>query len=61
MDGDFMDELNIAFIGINYIIGGNYPTHYGICYHFYNVQEEKDIRIYIFEIYRNSKEIFYGI
>ena len=43
MDGDFMEELNIAFIGINYIIGGNYPTHYGICYHFYNVQEEKDI------------------
>ena len=43
MDGDFMDELNIAFIGINYIIGGNYPTHYGICYHFYNVQEDKDI------------------
>lgn len=43
MDGDFMEELNIAFIGINYIIGGNYPTHYGICYHFYNVQEDKDI------------------
>lgn len=43
MDGDFMEELNIAFIGINYRIGGNYPTHYGICYHFYNVQEEKDI------------------
>ena len=43
MDGDFMDELNIAFIGINYRIGGNYPTHYGICYHFYNVQEDKDI------------------
>ena len=38
-----MEELNIAFIGINYIIGGNYPTHYGICYHFYNVQEDKDI------------------
>ena len=38
-----MEELNIAFIGINYRIGGNYPTHYGICYHFYNVQEEKDI------------------
>ena len=43
MDGDFMEELNIAFIGINYRIGGNYPTHYGICYHFYNVQEDKDI------------------
>lgn len=43
MDGDFMEDLNIAFIGINYRIGGNYPTHYGICYHFYNVQEDKDI------------------